>query len=470
MLLKYFYDEKLAHASYLVGCQAVGEAVVVDPGRHVQQYIDEAEREGMELTGILETHIHADYVSGVYELAYRTGATIYVSDEGDENWKYEYASELPHKLLKDGDTIVIGNLTFEVMYTPGHTPESISFILTDGGANADEPIGIFTGDFVFVGDVGRPDLLEEAAGIENTAVPGAKQMFKSIKRFSELPEFLQVWPAHGAGSACGKSLGAVPSSTVGYEKRFNWAFQYDNEDEFVEALLDGQPEAPKYFAVMKHVNKVGPILTDDLPTVKKITDINELNELIESGEQVLDLRNNREFAKNHIKGTFNIPNTNSLPNWAGWLVDYNRPLYLLVDPAQLDDVLVALRSVGIDNVAGYMDVEQALDEVDEYEGYLWISPEEADNRGLSSFNIIDVRNQAEWNEGYIPKSKHIMLGKLNDEIDSIPVDEPVLVVCQSGGRSAIGASLLKAKGVKEVYNLDGGYMLWESENRKVQKA
>lgn len=469
MLLKYFYDERLAHASYLVGCQAIGEAFVVDPGRNIQPYLDEAEREGMKLTGVLETHIHADYVSGAHELGKEHGAKLYVSDEGDENWKYEYVDGLDYQLLKDGDTIKLGKLTFEVMYTPGHTPESISFLLTDGGANADEPVGIFTGDFVFVGDIGRPDLLEEAAGIENTAIPGAKQMFNSVKRFAELPEFIQVWPAHGAGSACGKSLGAVPSSTVGYEKRFGWAFQYDNEAEFVDALLEGQPEAPKYFAVMKHVNKVGPTLIKDLPAVRELTEIDELMKLIDAGEQVLDLRDYGEFAKNHIKGTFNIPNANSLPNWAGWLVDYDRPLYLLVNPTELSDVLIALRSVGVDNIAGYMDVEYALSEVDEFEGYLWVSTEEAAEKIADNLTIIDVRNQSEWDEGYIPQSSHMMLGKLLDRIDEIDKDEPVLVLCQAGGRAAIASSLLKAKGVKEVYALTGGIGQWRAENREVTK-
>lgn len=469
MLLKYFYDERLAHASYLVGCQAIGEAFVVDPARNIQPYLDEAEREGMKLTGVLETHIHADYVSGAYELGKEHGVKLYVSDEGDENWKYEYVDGLDYELLKDGDKIELGKISFEVMHTPGHTPESISFLLTDGGAHADEPVGIFTGDFVFVGDIGRPDLLEEAAGIEDTAIPGAKEMFKSVKRFAELPDFVQVWPAHGAGSACGKSLGAVPSTTVGYEKRFGWAFQYNDEAEFVEALLEGQPEAPKYFAVMKHVNKVGPTLTKDLPSLKKITDINELTELIENDNQVLDLRDHMSFAKNHIRGTFNIPNSNALPNWAGWLVDYDRPLYLLAKSNQLNDILIALRSVGIDNIVGYMDIDQALAEVDEFEGYLWVSTEEAAEKLSDDITIIDVRNQSEWDEGYLPKSKHLMLGKLIDQIDEVPKDKPVLVLCQAGGRAAIAASILKSKGVQEVYSLTGGYGQWNSEGRQVSK-
>lgn len=466
MLLKYFYDERLAQASYLVGCQAIEEAVVVDPARNIEPYVEAAEKEGMQLTGVLETHIHADYVSGAYELAQRIGAKLYVSDEGNADWKYEYVKDLPHQLLKDGDKITLGKLTFEVIHTPGHTPESISFLLTDGGANADEPIGIFTGDFVFVGDIGRPDLLEEAAGIENTAVPGAKDMFESLKRFKNLPDFIQVWPAHGAGSACGKALGAVPSSTVGYEKRFNWAFKYNNREEFIDVLLEGQPEAPKYFAVMKHVNKVGPKLLKELPTIREITQINELLELITVGEQVIDTRNNQQFAKSHIPGTINIQNTNSLANWAGWLVDYERPLYLLAYRDELDDILIALRSVGVENVVAYMDVEQALVDARELESYSWISPNEAEEKiANQEVNILDVRNQTEWDENHLDNSTHIMLGKLPDRLIDVPSEKPLLLICGSGGRSAIAASILQANGIKEVYNLTGGIDLWLAENR-----
>lgn len=468
MLLKYFYDEKLAHASYMVGCQAVGEAVIVDPARKIEPYIQAAEEEGLKITGVLETHIHADYVSGTYELGKRLGATLYVSDEGDADWKYEYLDGLSYQLLKDGDTFNIGNLTFEVMHTPGHTPESISFLLTDGGANADEPIGIFTGDFVFVGDVGRPDLLEKAAGVKGTSKPGASDMFDSLNRFKQLPEFLQVWPAHGAGSACGKALGAVPSSTVGYETRFNWAFKYEDRETFIQALLDGQPEPPKYFAVMKHVNKVGPTLLEDLPEVKEITDLNELKNLIAYGEQVIDTRNNEQFANKHIEGTINIQNVNSFANWAGWLVDYDRPLYLLAKREELDEILVALRSVGVDNVAAFMDVDQALEQADELESYAWITPAEAEEKiNNENAHVLDVRNLTEWQAGHLKDSSHIMLGTLLDRTDEVPKDQPIIVLCGSGGRSAIGASILQSKGMKEVYNLTGGYDLWTKENRAV---
>lgn len=284
MLLRYFYDEKLAHASYLVGCQKTGEAIVIDPGRNLKPYLQAAEDEGLNITAAAETHIHADFVSGARELGATHQAKLYLSDEGDADWKYQYVDELKHQLVKDGDRFSIGNLMFEVMHTPGHTPESISFLLTDGGGNADRPIGIFTGDFVFVGDIGRPDLLEKAAGIKGTSQSGAREMFKSLGKFKQLPDYLQVWPAHGAGSACGKALGAIPTTTVGYEKMFNWAMAYTDEETFVKALLDGQPEPPKYFAVMKRVNKEGPPLLKDLSAVPEITSIEQVKDLQEKSK------------------------------------------------------------------------------------------------------------------------------------------------------------------------------------------
>ncbi|MFN7843153.1 MAG: MBL fold metallo-hydrolase [Pirellula sp.] len=218
MLLKYFYDKQLAHASYMVGCQRTGEAIIIDPSRNVAQYVQAAAAEGLKITATTETHIHADFVSGSRELADTHGAKLYLSDEGDADWKYQYASQYDSQLLKNGDTIRVGRIKLEVLHTPGHTPESISFILTDEGGGANEPMGIFTGDFVFVGSIGRPDLLETAAGVVGSAEKGARQLYRSVDKFLFLPDHLQVWPAHGAGSACGKGLGAIPSSTVGYEK------------------------------------------------------------------------------------------------------------------------------------------------------------------------------------------------------------------------------------------------------------
>ncbi|TCT24556.1 hydroxyacylglutathione hydrolase [Melghiribacillus thermohalophilus] len=469
MFLRYFYDEKLAHASYLVGCQKTGEAIVVDPSRDIEQYVEEAEKEGLNVTAACETHIHADFVSGARELADRFDAKLYLSDEGNEDWKYENLDGIRYQLLKDGDTFKIGNLTFEVLHTPGHTPESISFLLTDNGGGADRPMGIFTGDFVFVGDVGRPDLLEKAAGHVGTADEGAKQMFQSLERFKQLPDFLQVWPAHGAGSACGKSLGAVPSSTVGYEKMFNWALQYDNENEFVEALLDGQPEPPKYFAVMKRVNKVGIELLKNLDLPVKETDSAKLQNWIKEG-MVIDTRSVEQFAKGHVPGTINIPFDQSFTNWAGWLVDYEAPLYLIVDESQMRDAIKALRSIGIDNTRGYMEVKTALDSVDELERYAEVEPKEIKEQiEKGEVYVLDVRNLTEFKEGHIPGASHIMLGTLPERLNEVPQDKQIVLNCGTGKRSAIGASVLQANGIKDIVNLVGGFERWVDETQIVTK-
>ncbi len=464
MLLRYFYDENLAHASYVVGCQATGEAVVVDPMRNITAYEELAAKENLNIVGALETHIHADFVSGSRELEKRFGAKLYLSDEGDADWKYQNIDQLHHQLVKDGDQFKIGNLVFEVMHTPGHTPESISFLLTDRGGSADKAMGIFTGDFVFVGDVGRPDLLEKAAGVEGTSKAGAKDMFKSLERFKQLPDYLQVWPAHGAGSACGKALGAVPSTTVGYEKMFNWALQYDELEAFQKELLDGQPEPPAYFAVMKSVNKTGVELVKDLPQPQEIQSVDELKKLIANGEQVVDLRASASFRNGYIPGTLNIPFNKSFANWAGWIVDYQKPLYLLVDPESLEQVVNILHSIGIDGEIGYGDVSKLIEEVGELDSYQSISPEEAKKRiDAGEANVLDVRNQTEYDEGHIQGANHIMIGTLKKRLDEVPTDKTLIVQCQSGARSAIATSILKANGFDDLVNLSGGYAKWQEE-------
>ena len=238
MIVKRFYDETLAQASYLIGCGRTGSAIVIDPTRDVDQYLRMAEAEEVAITQVTETHIHADFVSGSRELAARTGAALYLSAEGGKDWQYAFAREAGGILVRDGDHIMVGNVRIDVVHTPGHTPEHLAFLVTDTAA-ATEPIAIVTGDFVFVGDVGRPDLLEKAAKVQGTMEASARTLYRSLVRFKTYPDYLQLWPGHGAGSACGKGLSAVPQSTVGYERRFNWALAVEGEDEFVRQVLTG---------------------------------------------------------------------------------------------------------------------------------------------------------------------------------------------------------------------------------------
>ncbi len=475
MLLKYFYDPRLAHASYLVGCQATGEAIIIDPGRNIEQYITAAEENEMEIVAATETHIHADFVSGGRELSKHVDAKLYLSDEGDKDWKYENLEGYNYQLVYDGDVFKVGNIAIEVMHTPGHTPEHISFLVTDtpnkDAQGENRPLGIFSGDFVFVGDVGRPDLLEEAAGIMGTAEPGARQMFNSLKRFADLPDYVQVWPAHGAGSACGKALGAIPSSTVGYEKLFNWALQIEDEDEFVEALLDGQPEAPVYFAMMKKLNKIGAPILGGLPRPKKL-DLVDLKQVLADGAMVIDTRENEMFAVGHIPGTINIPFTSSLEssftNWAGWFLNYEDPFYLIVDEARLDAAMEGLISIGLDNVGGFFDTTilgEWAHTGNEMQCYEITTPEKVADKVLqNAVTVVDVRGVNEYAEGHIPGAQHYMLGYLLETYQDIPTDKPIVVNCQTGGRSAIGASILQARGVTNVANVMGGYRDWAAAN------
>ncbi len=459
MLLKYFYDKALAHASYLVGCQRAKVAVVVDPGRDVEQYLDMADREGLKLIAVAETHIHADYVSGARELADRIGAKLYVSDEGPAEWKYQFTDPYDHQLLTDGDSFLIGKIRFDVLHTPGHTPESISFLLTDQGGGADQPMGIFTGDFVFVGSIGRPDLLEEAAGLANTAEPGARDLFHSAQKFKQLPDYLQVWPAHGAGSACGKGLGAIPSSTVGYEKLFNPALQFSDEEEFVNYILADQPEAPKYFAVMKRVNKEGPRVIGDAGLPDSLA-IRELESALEQGT-VIDLSPSRQFAAGHVPRSINIP-TAMLAGWAGWVVDYAKPAWLIAEPSDLPEALRVLRKIGLDDVRGYFEASKVRSAGLATESYASGTPEELQPRIASGeVKLIDVRSRDEWKAGHIAGAEHRFLGRFPDHLGELNGDQPIVTQCQSGARSAIAASILQASG-REVINLTGGFAAWTS--------
>ncbi|HET9867902.1 MAG TPA: MBL fold metallo-hydrolase, partial [Nitrospira sp.] len=315
MFVKRFFEPALAQASYLIGCQQTDEAIVIDANRDVEPYIQAAAQEGLRITHVTETHIHADYVSGSRELAHRTGASLCLSDEGDKDWKYQFEHA---RKLKHGDRISIGNIRIDVLHTPGHTPEHLTFLITDGAA-ANQPIAAVTGDFVFVGDVGRPDLLEKAANMKGTIEAGARVLFESLQKFVKHEDWLQIWPGHGAGSACGKGISAIPSSTLGYEKRFNWAFNQKTEQDFVDAVLSGQPEPPKYFAKMKRVNKEGPAILGDFHVPPKL-DAAKLADVIARKALVIDTRPASEFAAGHIPGTINIPFNSSFVTWAGWLV------------------------------------------------------------------------------------------------------------------------------------------------------
>lgn len=453
MLLRYFYDEKLAQASYMVGCQMTGEAIVIDPARNIEPYLQEAKKEGMNIVATAETHIHADFVSGSLELAKRTGSKAYLSDEGDASWKYAFAKDIDAQLVKEGDTFKIGNVTLEVMHTPGHTPEHISFLLYD--RNQTQPMGIFTGDFVFVGDIGRPDLLEEAAGVKGTTAIGAEQMFDSLKKFMALPDFVQVWPGHGAGSACGKALGAIPTSTVGYEKATNWALQMTDKDAFIKELTTDQPEPPNYFAMMKKVNKEGIQVTTDIAR-PEVVGSDRFDTLVEE-TQVVDTRKGEDFANGHVPGTINIPYNNKFVSWAGWLVNFDKDITVIASAENVDQVQTDLQSIGLDRLRFIVPVEE-LDASLATETYTDVTAEEAiEAAEKGDVFVLDVRNATEWNASHYEKAERILLGKLTRDHEGLPKDKTIAVHCASGVRSRMAASVLQSLGYKDIHNILGGY-------------
>ena len=475
MYFQHVYDKTLAQASYFIGCQKAGVAMVIDAKRDVDTYLDIAKQNNLKITHVAETHIHADFLSGSRELAALTGAQLYLSDEGGKDWQYEFA----HVGLKDGDIFHVGNLKFEVMHTPGHTPESISFLLTDTPAS-DKPVMLFTGDFVFVGDVGRPDLLEEAAGIKGTTAVGAQQLFQSLVKFNALPDYVQVWPGHGAGSACGKALGAVPSTTIGYEKVRNWALQYQsNEKGFVQYLLEDQPEPPRYFAMMKKFNKIDRPLLTGVPSLKKLTK-EELKNAHSKGIKIIDTRLKTEFVKGFIPGSLNIQGNNSFANWMGWFVSYHEPFILVSEESNLDDLTRKLMRIGLDNIYGYIPDVNIWNELGgELEKGNVISLEEFDTMLQTNHaQIIDLRGAAEYKVSHIPGSENVFIGTLEKNLNKIKRDQPVVIHCQAGDRSAIGYSLLRKHGYQNVKNYSGGMSEWinagnpvvsEAENKYVNQ-
>ena len=470
MFLKRFYDDGLAQASYLIGCAVTGEALVIDANRDIEQYLDAAAAEKLRITHVSETHIHADFVSGSRELAHATGATLFLSAEGGTDWQYAFAKQDGATLVRDGDTIKVGNIRVQVMHTPGHTPEHISFLVTDT-AGATEPMGIVTGDFVFVGDVGRPDLLERAANVANTMEAGARQLFRSLERFRALPDFVQVWPGHGAGSACGKSLGAVPTSTVGYEKRFNWGVGTTGEADFVEMVLAGQPEPPFYFAQMKRLNRDGPRILGGFPQPAHAA-LGALQHALTDGSAVIDTRAATAFAEGHVPGTINVPLNKSFSTWVGWLVAYDVDIHLVAeDHATVQRATRELAMIGLDRVTTWY-APSVLEE--------WQRPDRAlgtvakiDANALAQrvardeVTVIDVRSRSEWDAGHLRDAIHIPVGYLPERLADIPRDKPIVLQCQSGSRSAIATSLLQKLGVTDAIDFVGGFGAWQAAGHEV---
>ena len=456
MLIERIYDEDLAQASYFIGCQAKGEAVVVDPRRDIAVYRSLAAANGMKIVAVTETHIHADFLSGTRELAAATGATAYVSGEGGDDWQYGFQAER----LNDDDVITLGNITVKALHTPGHTPEHLSFLITDG-AFADTPGYLLSGDFVFSGDLGRPDLLDEAAGGIDTRFAGAKQLFASLRdKFLTLPDHVQVHPGHGAGSACGKALGAIPSSTVGYERLYAWWGPYlaaNDEEGFIAELLDGQPDAHAYFGRMKRENREGPAVMGERAPLSELATETVAQGLAADAMTFVDTRSNAEVHEGTVTGALNIPSGKSTASFGAWVVnpetDKNPLVLLAPSQAAAQEMWDHLVRVGIDDVAGYVTGLEGLPASTPK----LIQPEELG--GFEAAMVLDVRNRTEHAAGHIPGSHQLSGGRVMWNLDQLPSEGTIVSYCQSGVRNSVAASALRRAGY-DVVELDGSYAGW----------
>ncbi|MCZ6507520.1 MAG: MBL fold metallo-hydrolase [Acidobacteria bacterium] len=465
MLFRQIMDPSLAQYAYLIGCQQTREAVIVDPERDIDRYLEIAEAEGLTITAVTETHIHADFLSGAREFAERTRAKLYLSDEGDSDWKYGWADGHGYDttLLKNGDTFQVGNIELKALHTPGHTPEHLSFLVTDHGGGASEPMGILSGDFVFVGDLGRPDLLESAAGVIGAREPSAHRLHESVQQFLELPDFLQVWPAHGAGSACGKALGAVPMSTVGYERRFNAAIDAASrgEEQFVQAILDGQPEPPLYFARMKSLNRSGPPVLGELPTPRHLS-TEELERA--SGRVdavVVDTRTDRKrFMKAHLPRSLYAPLGKSFPTVVGSYVDPKEDIILVIAPDRVDEAVRNLIRIGLDRIGGFI-VPDELSQAGSLVSTKIVSFDELEELASNDLTVLDVRGAAEFARRRIPEAINIAHTRLRAQHHEVPSQGPIYVHCQGGARAAVAAAFLERMG-HEVLFIDDLFSNWQA--------
>lgn len=460
MYFKQFYLGCLAHASYLIGSE--GEAAVVDPQRDVEQYINEAEAQGLKIKYVIETHLHADFVSGHRELAARTGAQIIFGEKA--------GATFPHITVKEGDEVRVGNIILRVLETPGHTPESISILLIDGPAS-DKPHKVLTGDALFIGDVGRPDLVGSRG---YTAEHMAGLLYESLHRkLLTLDDDVEVYPAHGAGSMCGRNIGKETSSTIGEQRRANYALKPMPKERFIKMMTVDLPEAPAYFSRDAEINRAGAAALEELPRPVELSPA-EVNKLAQQGHLILDVRPAAAFGNAHIPGAINIGLGGQFASWAGALIDAETPVVIVADDlAGVDEAVMRLARVGAENVKGYLGCGMyAWDRagletaripqmpVDELRGRI---DEQSD------LQIIDVRRPAEYASGRLPGAVNLPLAHLDKEADQLNRERPTAVVCASGYRSSAATSLLAKRGFKKLFNIVGGTNGWINAGYAVER-
>ena len=456
MKIERFEVPGLAQYAYIVS--DAGDAVIIDPVRDVDRYLAYLRAKDLRLTHVLETHIHADFASGSIALAQATGAELAFSAY-DEAERFVYA--MPHRRLRDGDALRIGKLRLETLHTPGHTPEHISFVLYEELRSTDIPVALFSGDFLFVGSLGRPDLLGDDAKLGL-----AHELYRSVReRIVALPDSVLVYPGHGAGSLCGAGLSERMESTLGFERATNPFFRYD-EDEFVEKILASAPEMPTYYPRMKQLNADGAPSVDPLPGSRELAaeDVRAL--AADAKVLLLDVRRPEAFGGAHIAGAVNIGAGQNLSLWAGWLLDPSQPIVLIGENGEaLDDVQRSLVRVGLDRIEGRLKGGMAE----------WIAAglPVARTEQLSAAEVhalagqvavLDVRSDREWQQGAIPGAVHVRLGDLMQSLDRLGRPQKLVVVCGSGYRSSIAASLLEHSGRTGLCSMAGGMAAWQRQS------
>lgn len=452
MIFRQHYLPCLSHASYFIGDETTGCAVVVDPRRDIDDYLADAAEHGLTIERVIETHVHADFVSGHLELAAATGAVICYG-EGAE-------VEFPVELLRDGQSVSLGEVRLEILATPGHTPESICIVVHERGDDH-PPYGVLTGDTLFVGDVGRPDLLVDS-GIRPDTL--ARALHSSLQRLLTLPDAALVFPAHGAGSACGKHLSSETSSTIGAQRRTNYALQIPGEDEFVTAITGGLPLRPNYFEFAAQRNRERRPLLDTVPP--SVLGIDEVCQHVEAGAVLLDSREPAEYASGHLRGAINVPLGGRFAEWAGEVVPPYRDIVLVGGSALGMESKTRLARVGFDRVVGQSgDLAGAFAQrPDLVETARRLSAEQlAELCGVTvDLQLVDVRGPGETAQGVIPGAREIPLAVFTDSMSSLDPAAPVVVYCGSGYRSAVAASVLRASGFVDVSDLVGGFEAWRS--------
>ncbi len=461
MIIDRFEVQGLAQYSYIISSQ--GRSIVIDPIRDVDRYLRFLEERGLTLSSIVETHLHADFASGARALAEATGAELALSayDEGEH---YQYG--MAHRALKTGDHVQVGTVRVEALHTPGHTPEHLSFVVYDLERSATEPLALFSGDFLFVGSVGRPDLLGEEAKLGL-----AHELYRSLHvRLEALPDSVQVYPGHGAGSLCGTGMSERAESTLGYERRTNHLFSL-TEEAFVAEILRSVPPMPRYYLRMKELNALGAEAFDAVPGAHALSPSEVEALTVEQDVVVLDLRRPEAFGGAHIRGAINIGAGQNLSLWAGWLLDAKSRIVLVNDQGDDEESRRGLVRVGLDKIAGFLKAGMPswINAGLPFERTTQRSTEDVRDRSNDTL-VLDVRSDAEWRTGHIEGAMHLMLGDLPHQLQSLPQDRPIVCVCGSGYRSSIAASVLARSGFSGVESMDGGMAAWNKRRFAIERS